>query len=256
MRSSFFYLLGAAAGSLLAFSSAAGAAEKLAAPGAEIAGHWLAVDYMKALEKTRSPHGALAETNLVALLVDPADEGPPGYIFSVTSFHEGLNYRILGFEMQGKIARIRADSFDDDSDASQTLLLELMPAPDGGRLAAGTLWGEERVVYRHLPATVSRYVNELVIAGSYADAAGRSYVFGPDGGLDWAGGKRTYELTLDTYENSCDTLSYTEPAKSDETVYIGFRRRGPELSLHELVEGQEHMFDCAPKPFLVLHRNK
>ncbi len=250
MRTSFLFLAGAAAGSFLALTAAAGSA----APGAEIAGHWLAVDYAKALEKSRSPIAAIAGTNLVALLVEPATEGPPGYNFSVTSFHEGLNYRIQGFQQQGAVARIEADSFDDDTSETQTLLLELTKAPDGGRLAAGTLWGEDRVLYRLLPGTVNQYVNGLVIAGSYLDDQKKTYVFGADGKLDWAGSQRTYDVTIDTYENSCDTFSYNDPAKGEDMVWIGFRRSGAELSLYELVEGQEHMFDCAKKPFLVLHQ--
>lgn len=222
-----------------------------AAPGAEIAGHWLSVDYMNAFAKSRSPLAASNATNLVAILVEPSAEHK-GYTFSVTSFHEGLNCLIKGFESKDGKVTIQADSFDDGDESLHTLSLELSQAPDGGRLATGTLWGEEKVTFRRLPDSVAVYVNGMTIAGTYADAQGRPYVFEPGGESTWAGKKKRYEVVLDAYEASCDQFSHFDPAKPEETTFSGYKMQAGKLEIFELVEAEESMFRCADKPFLVL----
>jgi len=239
-----------AAASLAAFlipAAPAAAAE----PGAEIAGHWLAMPYLEAIGRTRSPTAALREADLVALLVDRDDQGP-GYLLAVTSFHEGLNYRVRGVKIEGALAAIEADSLDDDSDASQTLRLELSKAADGGRLAAGVLWGEEKVVYRRLPGTVQDLVRGLTVAGRYRDAAGKLYDLKPTGEMDWGGRKLTYEVVVDYIDGRCDNLAQADPRKPDEIEYVGFRREQGKLSFYQLVEVDGPDYGCAEKPFLIL----
>ena len=222
-------------------------------PGSEIAGHWLAVDYMKAIEKTRSPLAAAAETSLTALLIDPSPDGPE-LRFSVTSFHEGLNYLIKGFEQKGDQVTLMADSLDDDTAELQKLSLEMLKAPDGGRLAAGTLWVDDRVVYRKLPSTVAEYINGLTLAGSYSDEKGKPYTFETSGAANWAGRKLHYEVILDAFESGCDYLMQTDPAKGEDSppTFTGFRFQNGKLALYELVEKEEMPLDCAEKPFAIL----
>jgi hypothetical protein len=222
-----------------------------AAPGAEIAGHWLSVDYMNAFAKSRSPLAASNAASLVALLVEPSTEHQ-GYTFSVTSFHEGLNYLIKGFDSKDGKITIEADSFDDGDESLQTLKLESSEAPDGTRLLTGTLWGEEKVTYRRLPDTVAVYVNGLTVAGTYVDAKGETYVFEANGSSTWAGKNRNYEVVVDTYEASCDQICHYDPAKPEDTTFSGYKLQGNKLELYELTEAEETMFKCADKPFLVL----
>lgn len=244
MRNRFLSLLAAA---LLPALSAA--ADPAMPPGHEIAGHWLSVSYMKAIEKSRSPLQASRDGNLVALLIDAEQAG---YALSVTSYHEGLNYGIRGLRIDGGKVSIEADSYDDGGEELQTLKLDLVEAPDGARLLLGTLWGEERVMYRKLPGTVAAYVSGLTVAGSYVDEKGLAWAFEKDGHGVWAGGKQMYEVTLDTFENDCDTLSHWNPDKPEEQTWTGFRWQDGKLALYEMVEGGETMFQCAAKPFAVL----
>ena len=223
-----------------------------AAPGAEIAGHWLSVDYMNAFATSRSPLAASNAVSLVAILVEPSRE-TKGYQFSVTSFHEGLNYLIKGFELKDNHITIKADSFDDGDESLQTLKLEQSQAPDGTRLLTGTLWGEDKVTYRRLPDTVAVYVNGMTVAGTYVDAQGRPHVFEPSGESTWAGKKRQYEVVVDTYEAACDQFSHFDPAKPEDTTFSGWKKLPDgKLEIYELVEAEETMFKCAEKPFLVL----
>ncbi len=218
-------------------------------PGHEIAGHWLSVSYMKAIETSRSPLQASRDSNLVALLIDAEQMG---YALSVTSFHEGLNYGIRGFRIDGGKVTIQADSYDDGGEELTTLKLDLVKAPDGAQLLAGALWGEERVTYRKLPSTVAAYVAGLTVAGSYVDEKGVAYAFEKDGHGVWAGGKQMYEVTVDTYENDCDTFSRWNPDKPEDPTWTGFRWQNGKLALYNLVEGDESMFKCDAKPFAVL----
>lgn len=217
-------------------------------PGQEIAGHWLAVDYMKAIEKSHSPLQAANDSSLVAILVDAAESG---YVLSVTSFHEGLNYGIRGIQLKGGKIVVESDSFDDDGDSLQKLQLDYAKTADGEFLTA-SLWGEEKITYRKLPSTVFAYVAGLTVAGSYTDQKGQAWAFEPDGHLTWAGKPRMFEVTVDTYENSCDTFSHFDPAKPEEPTWTGFRLENGKLALYEMVEGEDTPFQCAAKPFAIL----
>ena len=240
--------LAALLGSLLALflAPALPAAEP---PGAEIAGHYLAVDYLKAMEKTRSPIAAAAKADLVALLIDPT---PEGYRLSVTSYHEGLNFLIRGVKITGGKVVVKVDSQDDDTEEITTLNIELTKTADGGTLASGALWGEERITYRKLPGTVASFVNGLTLAGKYVDAAGKPYVFETSGDVVWAGRKVGYEVMLDPFEADCDYLIQNDPEQPDAMILFGFRRQNGKISIYELVESNEMPIQCAKKPLATL----
>lgn len=218
-------------------------------PGAEIAGHYLAVGYYKAMEKTRSPIAAAAESDLVALLIDST---PEGYRLSVTSYHEGLNFLIRGVQITGDKVAVKVDSQDDDTEEITTLNIELKKTADGVTLASGALWGEEHITYRKLPGTVASFVNGLTLAGKYVDDKGKPYVFETNGDVVWAGRKVGYEIVLDPFEADCDYLIQNDPDQPDAMILFGFRRQNGKIGIYELVESNEMPIQCAKKPLATL----
>ena len=103
----------------------------------------------------------------------------------------------------------------------------------------------------------SNYITERLLIGTYQDAHGRLYVFGPDGKAHWPGRTFSYELYTDMVFEDCDEIWDHDASKPNDPKIFGFAWRGNKLYLYNADCTDEKSPGCAvdrKHPIAVLHK--
>jgi hypothetical protein len=200
----------------------------------QLRGVWLNTQFEQALEKTRSPRRAAVDVPNVSFF---REEGRP-VAFVNLDFREGITIPLDSLERVGN--ELRHDEV--------TLLL----SPDGDEMTLqladqarlrgkATFRRQSRADLTSLEAehdTLMRYINRVVLAGTYEDAGGRTHVFTPDmhyqGSANGEEGREkvSYELEMNVPVKKCDGVYRLTGAGDAPGRYTAFAWGGKKLELY------------------------
>ena len=201
-------------------------------------GHWIAASYADALASTRSPMRAEKVDPAIAMTIK-------GNRAEVTSFHEGSWRTILSVDEHA----IVASPLEAPEGKPERLPLTFTRDGHGGiatiRVA---LWPDSLSMLRRIDVDAETYARRVLLAGSYRDARGQSYVFTEAGQLTVGKGPaKQYHASLDTSEACCD---YFVTGEEDRT---GFRWQDGKLLLYKIIEDPKSCpISCAKTPYATL----
>jgi hypothetical protein len=198
----------------------------------DLQGNWMNAPYAEALAKSRSPLQA-------ERLGTPLSMTIRGDRAEITTYHEGSWRRIISV---GK-GSIVVSPLEDPTGKPETLPL----AGDRNRIYV-ELWPHTRVTYRRLDVDPESYARRVVLAGTYTDAKGVTYVFGETGELTiGSAAAAKYHVSLDTSEACCDYFVIGEENR------VGFKWKNGKLQLYKvIVDPHNCPISCAKTPYAVL----
>ncbi|HEX8528841.1 MAG TPA: hypothetical protein VF646_02425 [Cytophagales bacterium] len=221
----------------------------------QLRGVWLNTKFEQALEKTKSPRRAAVDVPNVSFF---REEGRP-VAFVNLDFREGITIPLDSLQRVGN--ELRHDEV--------TLLL----SPDGEEMTLqladqarlkgkATFRRRSRTDLPSLEAehdTLMRYINGVVLAGTYADAGGETHVFTT--GMVYYGGKEgrekmPYALEMNVPVNKCDGVFASAGAAGTPRTYTAFAWRGKTLELYRTEPDPDNPDGLvrAKKPFAELTR--
>ncbi len=110
------------------------------------------------------------------------------------------------------------------------------------------LWPESLATFRRIDVDAETYARRVLLAGTYHDAKGVTYVFTEAGQLTVGKGPaKQYHAALDTSEACCD---YFVTGEEDRT---GFRWSDGKLLLYKVIDDPKGCpISCAKTPYVTL----
>lgn len=201
-------------------------------------GHWITARYADALASMRSPMRAEKVDPAVAMTIK-------GNRADVTSFHEGSWRKIVSVDDHAIFA-----SPLENPDGKPERLPVRITRDAHGELATLTvaLWPDSVATFRRIDVDAETYARRVLLAGTYHDAKGVTYVFTEAGQMTVGkGAAKAYHASLDTSEACCD---YFVTGEEDRT---GFRWQDGKLLLYKIIENPNACpISCAKTPFATL----
>lgn len=182
-----------------------------------------------------------------------------------TNFHEGSWRSILSFPKEpGNDSNyfLKVGDWEDpsSSESQHTTTWRLRVSQNGSAINfiefidAADSSINMKIPFVRITEPLSKYVLLKLLAGHYKDAAQRNFEFTLGGEARWPGQKFPFEVSLDHSEADCDY--FYNPLKGDRKSpnAYGFRWKGSELWLFQLLETDAMPIHCEAKPFAILHR--
>ena len=241
------------AAALLAPCAAAAppAPERSLAP-ADLEGDWLSAKFLDAVRATRAPVGAPDPYGFTVR------KHGNGWRIAMTSFHEGYWRTLSAVEARpGGGWALVVGPMESEPKGPKELTrvpVEVTWGAAGPETVAGALWDAEagQIAFRRLPAPRARYLNRIVLAGTYRDEEGRRFVFDESGEATWPGEGFRYELNLDPSEAGCDYITRPDRTQPNETRRYAFAWKDGALRLSHVVYDRDFPISAASRPFAVL----
>lgn len=225
--------------------------ERSLAP-ADLEGDWLSAKFLDAVRATRAPVGAPEPYGFTV------KRHGNGWRLVMTSFHEGYWRTLAGVEARpgGGYALVLGPM---ESEPKGPKELSRVPVAAtwgaaGPETVTGVLRDDEagKIAFRRLPAPRERYLNRIVLAGTYRDEEGRRFVFDESGAATWPGEGFRYALNLDPSEAGCDYVTRPDRTQPNETRRYAFAWKDGALRLSHVVYDRDFPISAASRPFAVL----
>ncbi|HEX4985487.1 MAG TPA: hypothetical protein VFV71_05370 [Burkholderiales bacterium] len=221
----------------------------------DIEGIWINEAYLKVLAALKSPHAAARKAAPVVIAIRRDGRAWP---IVVTDFNKATLQAVLDVEPDGRPGAYRlvvgADDKPTSSADAKYIRFEGTRNAEGKfdrlRVAEPDFMKGRWADYVPIAGELSPQMNRFVIAGKYADEAGRSWTFAESGEAVWPDGKFNYELSLNDPRAGCDYLQ-GEPGPGDERKRYGYRWKAGKLAiLPARLSGKRVV--CGAKPLAVL----
>lgn len=211
-------------------------------------GTWMNAEYLDRVVKTKSVNFSLSSFDMLMMFY----KENKSYQFTVGSFHEGSPFNgIVGIKEEKPgtyIIKVKEANY----------ILEIIPdknKPDElifrNNMGNSKTFTEER--FRKVSNTYcghSKYINKLLLAGTYTDAYGKIYKFSENETAIWPDRKFQYIVNLD-YTFASDNYIMTYDYKS----FYCFEIKGQTLSIYKGIEDKEGLgVHKDSKPLAVLKK--
>jgi hypothetical protein len=205
---------------------------------ANLQGHWITARYADALASMRSPSRAEKVDPAIAITIH-------GNRADVTSFHEG-SWRMIKSVDEHAIVASPLEA--PDGKAERLPLTITRDAHGAIATMRVALWPDSLATFRRVDVDAETYARRVLLAGTYRDAKGMTYLFTEGGQLTIGKGvARPYHASLDTSEACCD---YFVIGEEDRT---GFQWRDGKLMLYKIIEDPNGCpISCAKTPYATL----
>jgi hypothetical protein len=201
-------------------------------------GHWIAAKYADALASMRSPSRAEKVDPAIAMTIK-------GTRADVTSFHEG-SWRLIRSVEEHAIV---ASPLEAPDGKGERLPLTVTHDAHGAiaTIRVG-LWPDALATFRRIDVDAETYARRVLLAGTYRDAKGVTYLFTEGGQLTiGTGPAKPYHASLDTSEACCDYFVIGEEDR------VGFQWKDGKLLLYKVIEDPNDCpISCAKTPYAVL----
>ena len=219
---------------------------------ADLEGDWLSAKFLDAVRATRAPVGAPDPYGFTV------KKHGNGWRIAMTSFHEGYWRTLSGVEAKpgGGYALVLGPMESEPKGPKELtrVAVTVTWGAAGPETVTGALWDAEagKIAFRRLPAPRARYLNRIVLAGTYRDEEGRRFVFDESGEATWPGEGFRYELNLDPSEAGCDYVTRPDKTQPNETRRYAFAWKDGALRLSHVVYDRDYPISAASRPFAVL----
>lgn len=224
----------------------------------DVAGLWVASDWLVAVEASRAPHAAAKKAS--PLVINIQQEGRSWPILR-TDFSRAVLERVIEIEPTERADAWRLVTAKDDRGAVSSLEATYIPF-SGNRAASGrfdTITFTEPSFAKRRPRAFVRLdgglearVNRAVIAGRYRDEQGRDWSFSEAGELSGPDGKAGYELSLAAGGAGCDFFETPDDQAPGGKRRTGYAWKSGRLSLFATTGDNPSRLRCESKPFAVL----
>lgn len=245
-------LRNACAALLFVLAAGCAAAGKSPLRPADLEGEWIVRPYLEAVRHARQTLAPQERVPALSFTVRPASGG--GLEMERTNFHEALTQPIEDFEATREGAAFVLTG----GERPEPITVERVRTKRGcsGVLRVGGVWSgapASSYVYTRVAGSVQEAVNRLVLAGEYRDAAGRSYVFSPEGRATWPDRAFDYEIALDPSEACCEYFQHADPNGVGGQARFGYAWKAGALQVFRVFYPEDGCpISCEPEPMLVL----
>lgn len=205
---------------------------------AVLQGHWIAARYADALASTRSPARAEKIDRPVAVTIS-------GNRAEVTDFHEG-SWRII--KSAGEHGLVASPLENPDGKAESLPMTVTRDAHGAIATIRVALWPQTPSTLRRIDVDAETYARRVLLAGTYRDAKGVTYLF-TEGGQLTIGKEpaKPYRVSLDTSEACCDYFVIGEDHR------VGFQWKDGKLLLFKIIEDPNGCpISCERTPYATL----
>lgn len=224
----------------------------------DVAGLWVAADWLAAVEATRQPHAAAKKAS--PLVINIQQEGRAWPILR-TDFSRAVLERVIEVEPTEREDAWRLVTARDDRGAVNSAEATFIPF-SGTRAASGrfeALSFTDPSFAKRKPRAFVRVddglevrINRAVIAGKYRDEQGRAWSFSEAGELVGPDGKVAYEISLAAGGAACEFFEVADEVATGGKRRTGFAWKAGKLSLFATRGDKPANLRCEPKPFAVL----
>ncbi len=224
----------------------------------DVAGLWVAADWLAAVEATRQPHAAAKKAS--PLVINIQQEGRSWPILR-TDFSRAVLERVIEVEPTEREDAWRLVTARDDRGAVNSAEATYIPFT-GTRAASGrfeALRFTEPSFAKRKPRAFVRVddglevrINRAVIAGTYRDEQGRAWSFSEAGELNGPDGKAAYELSLAAAGAGCEFFEVADDVAPGGKRRTGYAWKAGKLSLFATRGDKPASLRCESKPFAVL----
>ena len=219
----------------------------------DVEGIWINEAYLSVLAALKSPHAAAKKAPPVVIVI--RREGR-AYPIVVTDFNKASLQAVLDVEPDGKPGAYRLVVGADDKPMSSKdvkyIRFEAGKSAQGKierlRVAEPDFMKGKWADYVPIGGELSPRLNRLVIAGTYRDEKGRTWIFNESGEATWPEQNFIYELSLNDPRASCDYLKSEGASKADDDKKrYGFGWKAGKLSLYPArLAGKKVVCDARP----------
>lgn len=226
----------------------------------ELKGIWISKKYIDAIRTTKSPCNAASSKDgtITAFWVE---EGQNGFERTlIAEMHDSAVERIQGFEETGqkdsykivvefrkeivdRVTFLAPDSlrwqYGDESSMSDDIFIRI----------SNSSGAEEHADVLH------RYVNQRVLAGTYRDEPGRSFIFTEDEQAVWPDTSFTYSIGLDCTLIGVDYIR-AKGKKRAKPIYYSFIWDQDRLKIYSAILTEDGQLERSIQPLFTLIREK
>ncbi|MCA3132681.1 MAG: hypothetical protein ACK5YW_01745 [Betaproteobacteria bacterium] len=224
----------------------------------DIAGLWVASDWLAAVEAERAPHAAARKAS--PLVINIQQEGRAWPILR-TDFSRAVLERVIEIEPTERADAWRLVAARDDRGAVSSAEATYIPF-SGSRAASGRFeaitftepsFAKRRPrVFVRLEDGLEARVNRVVIAGRYRDEQGRAWSFSEAGELSGPDGNAAYEVSLAASGAGCEFFEVADDKAPGGKRRTGYAWKAGRLSLFATTGDKPARLRCESKPFAVL----
>lgn len=224
----------------------------------DIAGLWVASDWLAAVEADRAPHAAAKKASPLVINIQQEGQGWP---ILRTDFSRAVLERVVEIEPTDRADAWRLVTARDDRGAVSSAEATYIPF-SGSRAASGrfeSITFNEPSFAKRRPRAFVRLddglesrINRVVIAGRYRDEQGREWSFSEAGELSGPDGKTAYELSLAASGAGCEYFETADDKAPGGKRRTGYAWKSGRLSLFATTGDKPARLRCEAKPFAVL----
>ena len=228
---------------------------------ADLQGEWLNKEYYERLIVTKSPREAVQGIYYTSFSIIPEQDNYEW--IQIFNFHEGLRFNVTGLqpETESNIYRI---VFHEKQRAGHATRNDRFHIPSGKPINEidwifAPLYDKttekQRITFIRAEPDIQRLVNNTVLAGTYSDEKGKSFVFGENVIAQWPDTTFTYIVALDYVYKEPDNFYIIDERKGNiATVWYAFEWQENKLYIytthpHEVVKEKIYRDE---KPLFVL----
>jgi hypothetical protein len=223
----------------------------------DLAGTWIARDYVERLRASRAPHATARQATGIAIKIEREGQSYP---ILITNFQRAVLMAVIDVQPTEKSNTYRLALAKEDRAGISSSELTYMPFR-GERNEQGVFrtlsiaepnFAKKRyLTYLRLDGPLDVFINRLVIAGKYVDAQGQAYEFTEGGEAILPGSKFAYEVSLDPSASRCEMIQSHRERDPEGKDRIGYAWQGAQLQLFRMT-GSKAPYGCEAKPFAVL----
>lgn len=204
----------------------------------DLEGIWIAEPYLNALRESRMPHQAAKRTQPVVIGIQRQGRTYPVVI---TNFDKAIVNALIDVQPDGQPGTYRMvlgpDGRPVTSEEVSYVHFQGQRKPGGGfdrlRVAETQFMQGRWADYVYLGTDLARTVNQLVLAGRYIDAQGRTWVFSDVGESQWPDASYLYEISMNDPSANCEYFTVEDMQAADGKGRYGYAWRGGKLHLFE-----------------------
>jgi hypothetical protein len=213
----------------------------------DIEGRWTRQQYVETVRSTHSPFAGSPET----VEIENAK-------FTWINYHEGFWRKIVSIKKDTTkgIYRLVLGEPEKDPPGSELIDVPFRPVINrDGKVEAMTFLNDAAVfskqeLFVRISIPLEQLIGQIVLAGSYRDETGKSYVFDKSGKAIWPGRSFTYQVALDSSEAHCDYFLVDYDKNPVNTKKYGFKWVNGKTELFNLKD--KDYIECEEQPFAIL----
>ncbi|MDP2982182.1 MAG: hypothetical protein Q8O92_02485 [Candidatus Latescibacter sp.] len=222
----------------------------------DLLGDWLNKTYVDSLRKTLSPRASVKGIYYTAIRFTKIHEGFKWIIDF--NFHEGLPYTIDSLKVAG--TDTYSLIFNKEEVSGRETMDDRIVFPDGSFDDLSWVFTdkgkEQRIRFIRVRPSMEKFVNRIVLAGTYTDTSGRRFLFTDDSEAKWPNKTFIYEIGLDCVLAHCDHFSIPAEKDTKGAKFYAYERKNDKLYLYNTVFLYDVIMEPEGSPLYVLTRKR